>query len=95
MVTFSILDEKRGSIVSFCDYRVKEWDSGLEKARSVFHYWFGEEEKDVVIGDRMKMWFGPSNDEEIKTKFGRLVRSAINGGLVQWERHPKAALAKV
>lgn len=56
---------------------------------SVLDFWFSE--------NMSKRWFsgGPELDEEIRSKFGRLVELAQSGGLAEWETEPQSRLALV
>lgn len=55
----------------------------------ILDFWFSE--------GMSKRWFsgGPELDEEIRSKFGRLVALAQAGGLTDWEAEPQSRLALV
>lgn len=68
------------------------------QARAVLDFWLADGlTLDWPSRDMVPRWFsgGPALDAEITTKFGDLVRSAIAGGLRDWERTPLARLALV
>lgn len=60
-------------------------------AQAVFDFWFGP------VDEARKQWFvkDPAFDAEIVQRFGALVEQALAGGLSDWTRQPRAALARI
>jgi uncharacterized protein (DUF924 family) len=83
---------------AFCSspLRSKPWPHDTHRAQDVLTYWLGAFDGSKTL-EKKGIWFAFSEerDAEIRDLFGGLVRSAMGGGLTNWESHPRAALAKV
>jgi uncharacterized protein (DUF924 family) len=67
-------------------------------ALEVLDFWFGDGlQRDWPSQDRNERWFGgsPTQDGDIRQRFGMLVDEALNGGLADWEAEPRARLALI
>lgn len=68
------------------------------EAQNVLDYWLGDA---LTLGwpsiDRHAHWFrgGAAVDAEIQSRFGTLIRQALDGALLDWERSPLGRLALV
>lgn len=68
------------------------------QAQAVLDFWLAD---GLTLGwpsqDMVSRWFsgGATLDAEITARFGDLVRTAVGGGLAEWERTPLARLALV
>ena len=64
----------------------------------VLDFWFGDGlQRPWPSDDRGKLWWGggAALDQTIESQFGDLVRSALNGGLQDWESDPMQRLALI
>jgi uncharacterized protein (DUF924 family) len=62
--------------------------------QELYRTWFGDHALPVA---NYRFWFGASRelDARIRRAYEPLWREAVNGGLKDWEEHPKACLAKL
>ena len=73
-------------------------NTGIFTSEQVLHYWFQGAEKDIeLIRARSKIWYSVSmeRDEEIKRKFGTLLRQVVDGQLRDWAETSAGVLALV
>ena len=65
--------------------------------RAVLSYWFGDPDPAADLQPRMQQWFGggPEVDDEIRGRFGDLVRRARSGQLDGWRTSTAGTLALV
>jgi len=66
--------------------------------QDVLDFWFGDGlQRDWPSTDQEALWFGAAAEQDatIRSRFGALVESALNGGLVDWEGTPPTRLALV
>ncbi|MDX1454319.1 MAG: DUF924 family protein [Gammaproteobacteria bacterium] len=72
-------------------------------SQAVLDFWFGvaSDGDPVLVGEqlqeKMKFWFsgGEELDRQIAEKFGELVKTALAGGLEEWEQDVETSLALV
>ena len=70
--------------------------SSPPSAKDVLDFWFGDGlQRDWPSNDHQALWFGggAEQDAAIRSRFGALVESALNGGLAGWEGTPPTRLA--
>ena len=74
------------------------FDTNLPSPHDVLTFWFGDAlVSDWPAQDRSALWFGggAALDARITERFGPLVDTALDGGLVDWENPLPARLALV
>lgn len=74
------------------------FDNNLPSPHDVLTFWFGDAlVSDWPAQDRSALWFGggAALDARITERFGPLVDTALDGGLVDWENPLPARLALV
>ena len=74
----------------------------MDEARSVREFWFGRRPLSPEdLTERMEFWFGEEasevalRDEEIRTRFGRLLERAAGGELESWADGPRRRLSLI
>src|SRR5262249_9584401 len=68
------------------------------QAEQVLDFWFGTPARsEQEVRGKVKRWFmgGSEMDAEISARFKPLVEEALAGGLADWERSPRGALALI
>jgi uncharacterized protein (DUF924 family) len=69
-----------------------------EGIQSVLEWWFGEQTSTAAeLAPKLQRWFreGAKLDPVIREKFGRLVESAVEGGLADWEATVEGRVALI
>jgi uncharacterized protein (DUF924 family) len=69
-----------------------------EGIQSVLQWWFGEQATTAAeMAPKLQQWFreGAKLDPVIREKFGRLVESAVEGGLGDWEATVEGRVALI
>lgn len=64
----------------------------------ILTFWFGRVEETIVPTEhRAKIWFGEDEavDEEIKSRFDKELRDAVDGHLSHWAKTPRGELALI
>lgn len=70
----------------------------MENSVSILKYWFGDDSDDAVVAERRSsLWWSknPTTDDEIRTRFGRLVLAAESGDLDDWQATTDGRLALI
>lgn len=65
----------------------------LAHAQEVLEFWFGPPPRDAVRAE----WFkkDAAFDEQIRTRFSKLMQQALDGGLREWAALPSTAAARI
>lgn len=67
-------------------------------AQQLLDEWFSETRRDPALApERNGYWFGPDpgRDRRLEQRFGGLVESGLNGGLIDWQDEPESRLALI
>ena len=66
------------------------------RAAEVLDFWFGAPDS-AEFGSSRKLWFtkDAAFDALIRARFGGLVDAALAGRLLEWDTHPRSALARI
>lgn len=63
--------------------------------QDVLDFWIGQH--NIPSPGQQKIWFAQSDelDQDIKSRFGKLVEQALAGGLQEWRESPQSCLALI